>query len=210
MEATPLYGYVDVAGRLQGDDMRGNANPQTFAPAWANAIEDIAVVCASNLDQLGKSAGYAILEGDAFPHGPHEILMGAGGAEDIDAAHSPIHATQLHDMGIVVIPGAQYTVNFQWVGDTVDEGVFCIELTFTDDSARQPKKWVATAIETAVVNTNVQGQNLAAVAGTLAPGDSNLIDGIIMCAAMDFAALGCHAGVLLLSQGCSPSQEIHA
>jgi hypothetical protein len=197
---------IDVAGRLQGDDMQGNANPQKFAPKWANSIEEISVVCASNIDALGKSIGYAILEGSAFPDGPHEICMGGAGAEDVDAAHSPVPATPLKDMGIRVNGGGDYTVNFQWVGDTVDEGVFCIQLTFDSKAPRKPKQWIARMIETAAVNTNVQAQTLAAVAATVLPGNSQFIDGIIKATSMDFAALGCHAGVMLLSDGCPPNE----
>lgn len=58
---------IDAAGILQGDDMRGNANPQSFAPAFAHSIEEMSVIYGSNIDQLGKSAAYAILAGSAFP-----------------------------------------------------------------------------------------------------------------------------------------------
>lgn len=199
---------IDAAGILQGDDMRGNANPQSFAPSFAHSIEEVSVVYASNLDALGKSAAYAILSGTAFPDGPHQILLGAAGGENVDLANEAVGATVLKDMGIRVNPGGEYIVQFEETGDTVDEGVCVIQLQFNSRSPRQPKKWTASAIETAVVNTNVQGQNLAQANALIAPGASREIGSIIKCAAMDFDPLGCHAAVCILSQGCSPTQEI--
>lgn len=135
-------------------------------------------------------------------------MLGCAGGENIDLANSCLAATVLKDLGIRVKPNGEYTVNFEETGDAVDEGVCCVQLVFNSAGPRRAKKWTASAIETAVVNTNVQGQNLAQANALVSPGASNLLDGIIKCCSMDFDPLGCHAAVFILSQGCSPTQEI--
>ncbi len=203
---------IDLAGTLQMDDMRFVANPQKFAPddvqGVAKSIEELSVVFGCNVDQLGFSAAYIILEGDAFPDGPHHILAGMAGGQDIDAGHALVKATHLMDLGIRVVGGAQYTVSGRIVGDTVDEGVIAGELVFSDKAPRRPKKWIGAAIETAVVNTPVQTENLVQVGEAMSSGGSSTIDGIIKGSAMEFAALGSHAGVIILSDAVFPRQEI--
>ncbi len=203
---------IDLAGSLQMDNMRFVANPQTFAPddvqGKAQSIEEIGVAFGCNNDQLGKSAAYMILEGDAFIDGPHEILAGLAGGELIDGGHAIVKTTPLADMGIRVKAGAQYTVTGRIVGDTIDEGVIAGQLTFSSEAPRAPKRWVGVAIETAVVNTPVQGENLIQNAEGISSGGSSFIDGIIKGSSMDFAVLGSHAGVFILSDAVFPRQEI--
>lgn len=203
---------IDLAGTLQLDNFRFVANPQTFAPddvnGKAQALEEIGVVFGCNNDQLGKSAAYIILDGDAFVDGPHEILVGMAGGELIDGGHAIVKTTHLMDMGIRVKAGAQYTVQGRIVGDTIDEGVISCQLTFSDKPPRKPKRWVGVAIETAVVNTPVQGENLIQNAEGISTGGSVIIDGLIKGSSMDFAALGSHVGGFILSDAIFPRQEV--
>lgn len=188
--------------------MRGNANPQTFAPDWANGIEEAIGLALGNGDQLGASVVYCILEGAAFPNGPHELLIGGHGGENQDLTATGSPGINLKDLGIVVVGGGQYRVFFQSVGDTQDEFGCSIELVFTSDGVREPKHWVASAVVTAAVDTPVQGADLLAVAGTVSPGASVKIGGVIKGAAGDLAALGVNHVVAILSGGCAPTQEI--
>lgn len=203
---------IDLAGELQMDDMRFVANPQKFAPddiqGKAQSLEEIGVVFGCNNDALGKSAAYITLRGDAFVDGPHQILAGMAGGEDVDAAHAFVKTTNLMDMGIRVKAGAEYQAFARIVGDTIDEGVVATQLTFSDKPPRKPKKWVGAAIETAVVNTPVQSENLDQVGIAISTGGSSLIDSILKGSSMDFAALGSHAGFFILSDAVFPRQEI--
>lgn len=199
---------IDAAGELQGDNMRFVANPQSFSPDKARSIEEIGVSFGSNIDQLGMSVAVAILDGAAFPDGPHHIILGGAGGQDINihSGHEP--CTQFNDMGIRVVPNAQYTVHFRIVGLTVDEGVCTIQLTFQDKPARVPKRWKWAGQETAVVNTPVQTQNIDQVAEAMSSDGSTMIDGILKCSVRQHLALGCQGGVIILSDAVTPRQEV--
>ncbi|MCK5606122.1 hypothetical protein KAR91_29760 [Candidatus Pacearchaeota archaeon] len=203
---------IDLAGELQMDDLRFVANPQKFAPddvhGVAKSIEEMGVVFGCNVDQLGKSAAFITLTGDAIVDGPMHILAGLAGGELIDGGHAIVKTTGLMDLGIRIKGGEEYQAFARIVGDTVDEGVVACQTTFSDKAPRVPKKWVGLAIETAVVNTPVQTENLNQVAVAISSGGSELIDGIIKGSAMDFAALGSHAGYIILSDAVFPRQEI--
>lgn len=199
---------IDAAGELQADNMRFVANPQSFSPDKAQGIEEIFVNFGSNVDQLGMSVAVAILDGAAFPDGPHHIILGAAGGQDIDVSGNHLPAIALKDMGIRVIPNAQYTVHVRAVGLTVDEGVCAIQLTFQDRAVRVPKRWKFAGIETAAVNTPVQTENIDQVAEAMSSDGSTLIDGIIKVSARQHLALGGQAGVIILSDAVTPRQEV--
>ena len=199
---------IDAAGELQGDNMRFVANPQSFSPEGARAIEELGVAWGSPIDQLGMSVAVAILDGAAFPDGPHHIILGAGGGQDIDTSGRHQPCTPLKDMGIRVIGNAQYTVHFRTVGLTVDEGVCTIQLTFQDKAPRVPKRWKFAGQQTAAVNTPVQTQNIDQVAEAMSSDGSTMIDGIIKISARQMLALGTQGGVIILSDAVTPRQEI--
>jgi len=71
-------------------------------------------------------------------------------------------------MGIRVTPGGEYRVYFQMTGEDGGELIGTVELIFTSDSARQPKRWVASEALTAAV-ADLQGANLAGAAATIQP-----------------------------------------
>jgi hypothetical protein len=192
---------IDFAGRLQGDDMEQNANPQTNTPAWAHGVEKAAVIAMSCGDQLGASTALAIISGSAFPDGPHEIPLGGHGGENIDLANEGAAPVILVDLGMRCIPSAPYRVDFQVQGDTQDEFGCAIELIFQDDEVETPKRWVSRAATTAAVNVEVQGTDVAQAAATVPPFTSTEIGGIIGCGAGDMAALGVHAIVAKTSVG---------
>lgn len=199
---------IDQAGALQGDNMYFVANPQSFAPDTARSIEEMFVNFGCNVDQLGMSVGIAILDGAAFPDGPHHIILGSAGGQDIDISNNMSRARPLMDMGIRVKGGAQYTVTFIIDGDTVDEGICAIEIIFDEKAPRAPKHWVYAGIETAVVNTPVQTNNIAQVVEGMSSDGSGEIGGLLKTAARQNVELGAHAGVMILSGGVSPRQEI--
>ena len=203
-----LVAAIDAAGELQGDNMRFVANPQSFAPEHAKSIEEVGVNFGSPTDQLGMSVAVAILDGAAFPDGPHHIILGATGGQLIDADGNHEPCTPLDDMGIRVVGNAQYTVHFRTVGLTVDEGVCTIQLTFSDRPPRVPKRWKFAGQQTAVVNTPVQTENIDQVAEAMSSDGSTLIDGIIKVSARQHLALGAQAGVIILSDAVTPRQEI--
>jgi hypothetical protein len=198
---------IDAAGKLQGDDMEQGANPKTFSPAWAQGIEQMHVLAMSNGDQLGASVILAILSGAAFPDGPHEIPIGGHGGENIDLANEGSKPTPLIDMGIVVKPGKTYKIEFQALGDTMDEFGCSVELVFQDEPVRQPKHWESLNATTATVNVEVQGTDLSSTATTLSPGDSVDIGGFIGCAAGDMAALGVNHLVGRLSKALEDDSD---
>lgn len=200
---------IDAAGLLQGDDMDQNADPQTFAPSWAHGVETAAVLALSNGDQLGASNAIAIIQGPAFPDGPHHIPLGGHGGENIDLANEGASSTPLIDLGLRVKPGKSYTVSFQVNGDTMDEFGCSIELVFQDEPVREPKFWISRNNTTAVVNVEVPGVTPAGGAlPNIPPGDSVVIGGVIGCGAGDMAALGVNHIISKLSRGTIDHQEI--
>ncbi len=199
---------IDAAGELQGDNMRFVANPQSFSPEKAGCIEEAFVNFGSVVDQLGMSVAVAVLDGPAFPDGPHHIPLGAAGGQDIDVSGNHLPAIPLLDLGIRVVPNAQYTVHFRIVGLTVDEGVCSIQLNFQDKPPRVAKRWKFAGIETAVVNTPVQTENIDQVAEAMSSDGSEMIDGIIKVSARQHLALGGQVGVIILSDAVVPRQEI--
>lgn len=203
-----LIVVIDTAGRLQGDNMRGIANPQTTTPGWAHGIEQVIVCFTSPLDALGQVAGMAVLEGSAFPDGPHEIVLGAVAGEDVNIHAGGVKATAFVDMGIRVVPGANYTVTFMIGGDTIGEAACSIELLFQEEEVRQPKRWVWSEETIAAVDTNVQGTNSTQVAEAPGCGGSETIGGVIGASAGDLAALGNMHGVMILTEGVLDRQEI--
>lgn len=185
-----LITAIDVAGKLQGDDMEQNANPQTFAPGWAHGVEKVAVLALSNGDQLGAAIAIAIISGEAFPDGPHELVMGGHAGENADLANEAQPATVLKKLGIRVKPGGEYRVEFQVQGDTQDEFGCSAEIIFQDDEVEQPTFWISSAVTTATVDVEARGTNSSQTAQSIGARGSRMIVGAIGCAVGDMAALG--------------------
>jgi hypothetical protein len=182
---------IDFAGRLQGDDMDQNADPQTFSPAWANGVDEAFGLALSNGDQL------------------HVIPIGGHGGENIDLANEGSAPYRFQDLGIKVNGGAPYTVSFQTTGDTQDEFGCSFELKFQDDEVRQRKFWRSRNVTTAVVNVEVPGVTLAAAALPNVPTENSMeIGGTIRCMAGDMAALGVNHAMAKLSN-CVDNQELN-
>lgn len=198
---------IDAAGQLQGDDMDQGANPQTFAPDWANGVEKVAVLALGNGDQLGASNVIGIVSGPAFPDGPHELPMGGDGGENIDLRNEGSPPTVFTDMGMRVLPGLKYRVDFQSAGDAQDEFGCSMEITFQDIEVETPKHWESTAVTTAVVDVEVQGTDLNQDAGTIPPGNSIEIGGVITCGAGDMAALGVNHIINKIKNGVVDEQQ---
>lgn len=200
---------IDAAGALGGDDMEANADPINVSPPWAHGIEQMAVSAMSNGDQLGASNVIVILDGPAFPHGPHEIPCGGHGGENIDLTNEGSDPAILVDLGIVVLPGLPYTVQFQSTGDTQDEFGCCAELIFQEAEVRQPKRWIARNQTTAAVNADLATvDRLGAALPNVPSGGSRMIGGVIGCASGDMAALGCHTLLAKLSGGVVDPQSL--
>lgn len=198
---------LDFAGRLIADNMRAVADVVEYVPDWATGIEEIMVLALSNGDALGASVAFMIIEGTGIKDSPQQIIIGGHGGENVILANEGCRPTPLHDMGIALNPGGDYTISFQTLGDTQDEFGCSVELIFTSNGVREAKQWVARGVITAAVNANVEAENLNAVAVTLSSAGSSKIGGVIGCAAGDMAALGVNHVVALLSGGCQPDQE---
>lgn len=185
-----LITAIDFAGRLQGDNLEQGSNPQTRSPGWAHGVDIVAVLAMGNGDQLGAGNVLAILSGDAFKDGPHEIPMGGHGGENADLANEASPPTVLTNMGLRIRPGATYRIDFQSGGDTQDEYGCSFELVFQDEEVEQPKFWISSAITTTTVDVEAQGSDLTQTVSTIDPRSSSMIGSIIGCATGDMAALG--------------------
>jgi hypothetical protein len=202
-----LTAYL-VAGKLQGDDMDGNANPQTNTPSWAHGVEIVIPGFSSNGDALGQVGGIAIISGPGFPDGPHEIVLGAHGGENVDLANSGMSPPPLIDMGLRVKPGGAYKVEFMAEGDADAEEACSIELVFQDEEVRQPKHWETSTKVTSTVDVDARGRDTTQTAASINPGDSTEIGGVIGAGAGDFAALGCNHIICRLTKGVVDEQQI--
>lgn len=198
---------IDLAGRLQGDNMEGGANPITFAPSWAQGVERMIVSAVSNGDALGAEAMVCVIQGSAFPDGPHEIPIGASGGEDVDIIAAGVAGTVLQDLGLRVNGGGEYYVYFQMTGEDGGEAGCVATLIFQDQAVRQPKRWVCREDQGAAV-ADYPMDDLAGNEASIPTGPSSEIGGIIGAHASDGAALGCGASVIKLSKGVVDDQEI--
>ena len=201
---------IDAAGVAGMDDMEAVADVQPRAPSWAHGIENIGVSASCNGDALGSGCALVILQGSAFPHGPHHIPLAGYGGEVVIERNDGIASYLLEDMGIVVNPSGEYIIQVETVGEDGGEVGACIELIFQDQSVRQPKQWIAREGQLAAANADALLATMAQVQQSIDCGASKLIDGVIMCMGSDMAALGCASGVIKLSQGCVDEQHLNA
>lgn len=203
-----LITVYQAAGIAQGDNMEGDANPKTFAPSWAKGVEVVVAGFASNGDALGQTGGLGTVSGPAFPDGPHEIVLGCHGGENVDLTHQGMKGEPLVDMGMRVKGGLSYRVQFMAEGDADAEEGCSLELVFQDAPVRQPKHWEYSGVVTATVDTDLQGRDSTQTTTSISPGDSTEIGGAIGAMGCDAAALGLQGNVCKLSKGVEDDQEI--
>jgi hypothetical protein len=157
-----------------------------------NFIDRLIASSSCDLAALGHCVAGLELTGTGVKNQPQRMIIGAGGAQLIDAAHVGRRAMEYGPMGIKVVPNNPITVNYWMLG--IDAGTMFagVGFGFSPRSNGPTMLWQSQEVVAADIDVNVQFQNWAAgAAGVMpVPAESKKIGYIMTGAGGDQLALG--------------------